>query len=55
MKKNNTSVCSIPELTIGVDLSDRSFRFCEMNQQGEIVAEGPSDFESEFTMRAGTP
>ena len=42
MKKNSTSVSvsSIPELTIGLDLSDRSFRFCELNRQGEIVAEG---------------
>lgn len=42
MKKNSTSVSvsSIPELTIGLDLSDRSFRFCELNQAGEIVAEG---------------
>lgn len=42
MKKNSTSVSisSIPELTIGVDLSDSSFRFCELNREGEIVAEG---------------
>jgi transposase len=40
MKKNNTPVSAIPELTIGLDLSDRSFQFCELNAQGEIVNEG---------------
>lgn len=40
MKKNTISICEIPQLTIGLDLSDRSFQFCELNAQGEIVAEG---------------
>ena len=40
MKKNTIPVCEIPELTIGLDLSDRSFQFCELNAAGEIVGEG---------------
>ncbi len=40
MKKNTIPVCEIPELTIGLDLSDRSFQFCELNAAGEIVEEG---------------
>jgi transposase len=40
MKKNSIPVSEIPELTIGLDLSDRSFQFCELNAQGEIVQEG---------------
>jgi len=40
MKKHNTPICEIPELTIGLDLSDRTFQFCELNAQGEIVKEG---------------
>lgn len=40
MKKNTIPVCDIPELTIGLDLSDRTFRFCELNAKGEIVGEG---------------
>lgn len=52
MKKNSTtvSVSSIPELTIGIDLSDRSFRFCELNREGEIVAEGQAKLDR-ATMR----
>ena len=30
----------IPELTIGLDLSDRTARYCELNAAGEIVEEG---------------
>jgi len=40
MKKNITPASQIPELTIGLDLSDRSFQFCELNAAGEIVDEG---------------
>src|SRR5258708_39230887 len=40
MKKNSIPVSEIPELTIGLDLSDRSFQFCELNAKGEIVKEG---------------
>ena len=34
MKKNIIPVCEIPELTIGLDLSDRTFQFCELNAAG---------------------
>lgn len=40
MKKNIIPVSEVPEVTIGLDLSDRSFQFCELNAQGEIVREG---------------
>jgi transposase len=40
MKKNITPVCDIPELTIGLDLSDRTFQFCELNRNGEVQSEG---------------
>lgn len=40
MKKNIIPASAIPELTVGLDLSDRSFQFCELNAQGEIVNEG---------------
>jgi transposase len=40
MKKNSIPVCEIPERTIGLDLSDRTLRFCELNAKGEIVQEG---------------
>ena len=40
MKKNSISVSEIPELTIGLDLSDRTFQFCELNAKGEMVREG---------------
>src|SRR5215831_14317161 len=40
MKKHTTAICEIPELTIGLDLSDRTFQFCELNAKGEIVTEG---------------
>jgi transposase len=37
--KNGITPC-IPELTIGLDLSDRTARYCELNAAGEIVEEG---------------
>jgi hypothetical protein len=40
MKKNSIPVSEIPERTIGLDLSDRTLRFCELNAKGEIVKEG---------------
>jgi transposase len=40
MKKNTTLTSAIPETTIGLDLSDRTFRYCELNRSGEIVDEG---------------
>jgi hypothetical protein len=40
MKKNIISVCEVPELTIGIDLSDRTFRYCALNAEGKIVDEG---------------
>jgi hypothetical protein len=38
MKK--TTIVTIPSTTIGLDLSDRTFQFCELNAAGEIVDEG---------------
>ncbi len=40
MKKNTIVAHPIPETTIGLDLSDRTFQFCELNAAGEIVEEG---------------
>lgn len=40
MKKNITAVSEVPELTIGIDLSDRTFRYCALNREGKIVDEG---------------
>ena len=40
MKKNIIPVCEIAEWTIGLDLSDRTFQFCELNAKGEVVDEG---------------
>jgi hypothetical protein len=40
MKKNIISVCEVPERTIGIDLSDRTFRYCALNREGKIVEEG---------------
>ena len=40
MKKNIISVCEVPERTIGIDLSDRTFRYCALDRGGKIVEEG---------------
>jgi len=40
MKKNIIVSAVIPAITIGIDLSDRTFQFCELNSAGEIVEEG---------------
>jgi transposase len=40
MKKNSILATTIPATTIGLDLSDRTLQFCELNASGEIVAEG---------------
>jgi transposase len=40
VKQHSISAHPIPELTIGLDLSDRTARYCELNRAGEIVAEG---------------
>lgn len=40
MKKHITDGVGIPDATIGLDLSDRTFQFCELNARGEIVEEG---------------
>lgn len=40
MKKNSIPATSIPELTIGLDLSDRTFQYCELDVHGEIAGEG---------------
>lgn len=40
MKKHTIESNPIPAVTIGLDLSDRSFQFCELDQSGVIIAEG---------------
>jgi transposase len=40
MKKNTILATTIPATTIGLDLSDRTLQFCELNASGEIVGEG---------------
>ena len=40
MKKNITEVDEVPERTIGIDLSDRTFRYCALDRGGKIVEEG---------------
>jgi len=40
MKKNITAVSAVPERTIGIDLSDGTFRYCALNREGKIVDEG---------------
>jgi len=40
MKKNIILAPTIPATTIGLDLSDRTLQFCELNAAGEIVEEG---------------
>jgi transposase len=40
MKKNIILSPTIPSTTIGIDLSDRTFQFCELNAAGEVVREG---------------
>jgi len=40
MKKNAILATTIPATTIGLDLSDRTLQFCELNASGEIVGEG---------------
>jgi transposase len=40
MKKDITAVCEVPERTIGIDLSDRTFRYCALNRDGKIIDEG---------------
>lgn len=36
----NSIIPLIPEATIGLDLSDRTAQYCEINAAGEIVEEG---------------
>jgi len=40
MKKNITPVSEIPELTIGLDLSDRTAQYCELDAAGRMLGEG---------------
>ncbi len=40
MRKNIILSQTIPATTIGIDLSDRTFQFCQLNAAGEIVEEG---------------
>ena len=40
MKKNIILSNTIPTTTIGLDLSDRTFQFCQLNAAGDIVEEG---------------
>ena len=42
MKNSITAI--IPEATIGLDLSDRTAQYCEINAAGEIVEEGKLSF-----------
>jgi transposase len=39
MKKNITAVSEVPERTIGIDLRDRTFRYCAVNREGKIVVQ----------------
>lgn len=55
MKKNIISVCEIPQLTIGLDLSDRTFRFCELNAKGEIVGEGQGKLDRAYLKKYLAP
>ena len=40
MPKHTTTAPSVPARTIGLDLSDRTLRYCEIDAAGTIVAEG---------------
>lgn len=40
MTKHTTTVPTLPARTIGLDLSDRTLRYCELDAAGAIVAEG---------------
>ncbi len=40
MPKHTITVCPLPARTIGLDLSDRTLRYCELDEAGEILAEG---------------
>ena len=44
--KNGITPC-IPELTIGLDLSDRTARYCELNAAGKNVEEARSSRSSQ--------
>jgi len=46
MKKNSIPVSEVPELTIGIDLSDRTFQYCALSAAGEIVEEGERKLDS---------
>lgn len=53
MKKSTTiaNPTVFPSMTIGLDLSDRTFQFCELNAAGEIVAEGSLRFNRSTLQR----
>lgn len=57
MKKNIILANPIPSTTIGLDLSDRTFQFCELNGGGEIVEEGQRQLDRNTLRRflAGRP
>ena len=46
MKKNNKVICNVcgkdgkPSVTVGLDLGDRSSRYCIVDETGEVVVEG---------------
>ena len=40
MPKHITTVAPLPARTIGLDLSDRTLRYCELDAAGTIIAEG---------------
>ena len=37
MKKKTIVAAALPATTIGLDLSDRTFQFCELNAAGDLV------------------
>lgn len=57
MKKNIILANTIPAITIGLDLSDRTFQFCELNAAGEVVEEGQRKLDRPTLSRflAGKP
>ncbi|MBX9604415.1 MAG: transposase [Bryobacteraceae bacterium] len=40
MPKHTITISPLPARTIGLDLSDRTLRYCELDAAGEILAEG---------------
>jgi hypothetical protein len=58
MKKDNTAKESAVarkrghrKLTVGIDLGDRSIRYCVLDEQDEVLAEGPRRRTREALLR----